>query len=183
MSETTTDSVYVDPERRTYEEMTARAKAMHPDAVARLNGHTWEIVLETEIEEERHPETVDPSWAGTPAEEAYRTPDSSGSNALEEWAEHSDYWREPLSVVAAHYNLAVEQQRLSRQLRDQKMEEAGLGDWNRMFWDAIRDPAASVSVSELDDRERELMGRAMREADEEAREILAPKRQELWNRA
>lgn len=183
MSENPTEFTWVEPESKTYEEMMAEAKKIHPDAIVRIGDDecTWEIVIKTKIEENRFPETVDPSWAGTPAETAYREHESSYGNSLERWAHKNGHGSAPLSIVAAHYNLDVEEWRLSDKIHDEKLEEFGLSEWSKLFYDSLEDP--SIEVPDLDDEQNELLTRARKESWVEARQALWPKREEIDDRS
>lgn len=109
---------------KSYTEMLAYAKTLHPDANIRLDdiSDTWQIFIDTEITQSWD---VDESWKGTAAEEAYNTPDSGGEDVLNRWARKNGHGSEPLALVAEQYNIDYDSQVWGHKRLDELLVEAG----------------------------------------------------------
>lgn len=118
------DIMESEPKTKTFAEMLAYAKTIHPDATIRLEDScdTWQIVIETDISQSWQ---VDETWKGTPAEEAYNTPDSGGEDVLNRWARKNGHGSEPLALVAEQYNINHDSQVWAQTRLDELLVEAG----------------------------------------------------------
>lgn len=72
------------PNALTHNEMLARARQIHPDAILALDEHTnqWDIIIKTSFPQK---EELDPEFEGTPAWELFHTFDSTYGDCLARW--------------------------------------------------------------------------------------------------
>lgn len=115
---------------KTYSEISADAKALHPDAQVRMGDDgKWEIVIPTQFLESMN---VTESWAGTPAEEAFNTM-SGGEDELTRWGYKNGYSEYPLELLAERYNIVQDSQawghtRMKDELKKVSLSEKFYGD-------------------------------------------------------
>ena len=134
------------PRTKTYAEMLAYAKNIHPRAKIRLSEYReWEIFIDLEIEETAE---VGPEWDNTPAAKEYRLFNSKYGNNLLEWAKNKGYSYEPLEAIAARYNLQEEFHAWSRVRVEELLVEAGLPDREEIG--LLREPNALALWQQLE---------------------------------
>ena len=130
----------VDKETMSYPEMLTRAQELFPGATISYSDYNRSWVINTNVEETYD---VNPSWVGTPAEEAFNTPHRDGGNELQEWAEYSAYRRESLHDCATAYNDAVYMSIELEKRRTKALEEMGRQD--------IIDGVAKMNAGDYDE--------------------------------
>lgn len=104
MNELTSDAgfVYVEPPAERYEDVLAKAQSVFPNAEVSCVDGQW--VIYTGVNEVRE---VDPSWAGTPAEEAYNTYEANYGSDLERWAYKNGHGSDSLRDAALAFNASL----------------------------------------------------------------------------
>lgn len=124
--------------QRTYTEMLAEAKKIHPDMEVRLDlidHQKWEMFMPTNfIERYGLPE----SFKGTPAWDMEQERDSGYDNQLQRYRHKNGFDCIPLEGVAEYVNLSHEENTWGSKIRDEKLKEDGIViDWKN--WKEVSD--------------------------------------------
>lgn len=112
-------------ELKSYSEMMAKAKAIHPDMKVRLSerGEKWEFYMITELQPEK---ILNESFKGTHAWELYETFDPIHSNKLNEYKEKHKFLDIPLEAVAERVNIDFKRSELTESIRLSIYSEYGV---------------------------------------------------------
>jgi hypothetical protein len=152
---------------KTYAEMQAEAKLIHPQARATLVEGQWEITIPTEFGDKLDEAAI----AGTPAAKAYHEMEpGTGETVLERFARKSGEYDQPWDFIAAFYNIEVEYHPTWVERVRAALMAAGFPDTSvpghepiaeadRPRYHEVFDAAAKAVDDEFDARKRELRKR------------------------
>jgi vacuolar-type H+-ATPase subunit H len=157
-------------ETKTFEQITAEAKKIHPDAFARLNEYTenWEIVIPTEYEESDEP---DESWADTPAGEALKEYEPNYGSTLHRWRYKNGYEGSSLAATAAEFNMMYESTCYEQNLWEEKLRNHPELPYHPL--------EKQPSDEEYTDEQRKIVKKIMKEARKETQEYMILRRKQV----